>query len=60
MYEFALIANVILGIINLSRSNEQYEQGKYSEANFSFTFAMLNIMMGLSMIGYLVYRFLAA
>lgn len=60
MYEFALIANIIIGIINFNRASSQYKQGEWTRGDISFFCGIANTMLGLGMVAYGVYRILVA
>lgn len=60
MYEFALLANIIIDIYNFYRADTQYKQGKWKKGNLSFFCGFLNTMLGVAMIAYGVYRVLVS
>ena len=60
MYEIALIANIIIGIINFNRASKFYKQEDFNQGDLSFLCGMTNCMLGISMIAYGVYRVLVA
>lgn len=60
MYEFALIANIIIGIINFNRASSQYKQGEWKKGDLSFCCGIANTMFGMGMVAYGVFRILAA
>lgn len=60
MYELALVANIIIGIINFNNASAQYKQGAWTRGDVSFFCGILNTMPGVGMIGYYVYRVLVS
>lgn len=60
MYEFALLANILIGIYNFNRANYQYKQGQYSIGDISFFCGIFNTMLGVGMVAYGVYRVLVS
>lgn len=60
MYEFALLANIIIGIINFNRASNFYKQENFNQGDLSFFCGMFNTMLGVGMVAYGAFRILVA